>query len=85
MLAQAPAQFNYQAVARDASDQPYRNTNLGIRISLVKGGSSGIVSYSERHLVTTSQLGVLNIKIGDGAVLAGNLEDIDWDIKEMKD
>ena len=79
-FSQAPMKFNYQAVARDIDNNPYQNTNLGIRVSLIRGGSSGVVVYSERHLITTSDLGVFSIQIGTGTVLEGDLTVVDWGI-----
>lgn len=75
---QAPQSFNYQAVARDAFNQPYQNTSLGVRINLLRDGASGQIDYSERHEVTTTDLGVFNLKIGQGASLSGDFSAIDW-------
>ncbi len=77
-LGQAPQSFNYQAVARDAANQPYQNTNLGIHISLASDSLSGGWEYAERHEVTTTDLGVFTLKIGQGATLAGDFAGIDW-------
>ena len=70
--AQAPNSFKYQAVARDAGNQPYVNTNLGVRISLVRDNSTGTIDYSESHTIITSNLGVFDIQIGGGTPLSGD-------------
>ncbi|GJM31131.1 MAG: hypothetical protein DHS20C18_01320 [Saprospiraceae bacterium] len=77
-FAQSPLSFKYQAVARDVSNQPYQNANLGLRISLIRDGVSGVVDYSERHLVTTTDFGVFDIQIGQGTVLNGTFVNLDW-------
>jgi hypothetical protein len=76
--AQAPNSFKYQAVARDAGNQPYVNTNLGVRISLVRDNATGTIDYSESHTIITSNLGVFDIQIGGGTPLSGDFSMIDW-------
>lgn len=78
LWAQAPTQFNFQAVARDADGQVYANTNMAVRISLVRNGASGLIDYSERHLVATSSLGVFDLVVGNGSILSGNMNTVDW-------
>jgi hypothetical protein len=75
---QSPQQFKFQAVARNASGQAYSNSNLAVRASIVRGSASGLVDYAERHLITTSPLGVFDLAIGGGVPLTGNLDAIDW-------
>ena len=77
-LAQAPNGFKYQAVARDASNEPYKNVNMSVRISLIKDGSTGTIDYSESHMVTTSDLGVFALEIGAGTALSGFFTDVNW-------
>ncbi|MCB0653264.1 MAG: tail fiber domain-containing protein [Saprospiraceae bacterium] len=76
--AQSPQAFNYQAVARDANNNPYLNTTLSLRISLLRNSEFGITDFSERHLVTTSDLGVFTLNIGKGTVLTGIFDAVDW-------
>ncbi|KAA3635726.1 MAG: hypothetical protein DWQ02_09390, partial [Bacteroidetes bacterium] len=77
-FAQAPAGFKYQAVARDADNQPYQNENIAVRMSLIRDGVSGVIDYSERHEVTTTDLGVFDLQIGTGDLLNGNFNNINW-------
>ncbi len=76
--AQAPQQFKFQAVARDAMGNPYNNANLAVRVSIVRDGTAGFIDYSERHTVTTSPLGVFDLAIGNGSPISGLMEDVDW-------
>jgi len=78
VFAQAPATFNYQAVARDGSGAILANQNLGFQMSILEGSSSGTAVYVETHNVTSNQFGVVNFKIGSGAVVSGNISSIGW-------
>jgi hypothetical protein len=78
LFGQSPQKFKFQAVARDASGQPYTSVNLGVRISLVRDGVSGLIDYAERHVVTTSPLGVFDLEIGGGLPVSGTFADADW-------
>ena len=82
MYAQAPTHFKYQGVARDADNQPFTNTALGLKISIVRdngnGSGSGIVEYSEKHLISTSATGIFSLNVGGGEATFGDIEEIDW-------
>ncbi len=78
LFAQAPSGFRFQAVARDASNDVMATDNIAVRISLLRGGPSGAVEYSERHEVTTTDLGVFDLHIGNGSFLSGDMNAIDW-------
>jgi hypothetical protein len=76
--AQAPQSFNYQAVARDASGAVLSNQAVNFRISLLQGSTTGVISYTETHSVTTNILGLVNFAIGGGTVVNGNFAEINW-------
>jgi len=78
ICAQSPLAFNYQGVARNLSGNPIPNQDIGLQIAILQGSVSGSEVYKETHLVTTNQLGLFNIQIGNGIVVNGNLIDIDW-------
>ncbi|MBC6995025.1 tail fiber domain-containing protein [Neolewinella lacunae] len=78
LFAQAPSGFRFQAVARDASNNAMTSENIAVRVSLLRGGPAGTTSYSERHEVTTTDLGVFDLHIGNGVALSGNINTIDW-------
>ena len=61
------------------------NQNINIKFELKKvtpaGAAVGALEYVETHNVTTSNLGLVNLKIGEGTVLVGNptpFNLIDW-------
>lgn len=78
LFAQAPAGFRFQAVARDAMNDVMATENIAVRVSLLRGGPSGVVNYSERHEVTTTDLGVFDLHIGNGVGLSGDINTLDW-------
>ena len=81
--AQAPALFNYQAVACDTGGV-WANKNMKLKISILKGLSSGTQVYKEVHDVTTNQYGLFNVPIGSGAALDDtNINNVDWGSADM--
>lgn len=75
---QAPDGVNYQAVIRNLSGTLVANTTIAIRIQIKQTSASGTIVYQERHSVTTSAQGVVNLVIGQGALLGGNFSTINW-------
>lgn len=77
IIAQVPQNFNYQATLRDNTGQLLISAPVTIRISIIRDGASGESIYSEIHYITTSNLGIINLKVGSGSG-SGNFESIDW-------
>ena len=77
-FAQAPLMFNYQAVLRDAGGQLLINQQVQIRISILQNSSFGSVVYSETHVPTTNDNGLIAILVGSGTPINGNISDINW-------
>lgn len=78
LVAQAPHRFNYQAVVRNVNNSLVTNAQVGIRVNILQGSATGNGIYSESHVVTTNANGLVTLAIGDGSVLHGSLENIDW-------
>lgn len=76
--AQAPQQFNYQGVARDAGGNELVNQSIGLQLSLRSGSPTGTIVYQETQNPTTNDFGLFNIKVGNGTVVAGDMATIDW-------
>lgn len=76
--AQAPNKIPYQGVARNASGALLVNQNISLRISIRDAVANGILLFSERHMLTTSNLGLFDIQIGGGTVLSGTIAGINW-------
>ena len=62
--AQAPSKMNYQAVIRNISGDPIKNTNVSIEISILKGSSSGPTVFTETYSASTNAFGLVNLGIG---------------------
>jgi hypothetical protein len=71
-----PLGFNYQGVARDASGNPYTNRTISLELSIINENAGNIV-FKEIHQVATSDAGIFNIVIGNGAG-TDKLENIEW-------
>jgi hypothetical protein len=78
LKAQAPQGFNYQAVARNNSGVAVTNQSIGLKINLRQGTATGTIEYSETHTVTSSSIGLLNLVVGEGTVVSGTFNAIDW-------
>ncbi|MCK4631003.1 MAG: collagen-like protein, partial [Bacteroidales bacterium] len=83
LFSQAPQGFNYQAVARDGDNNVLKNTGLDVKIGLRQGSETGTLVWEEIHTVTTSDLGLFTIIIGDTNAIenggtAATFSEIDW-------
>lgn len=76
--AQAPNAFKYQTVVRDANGYVIAGQSVSFQISLLSGSPSGNVEYRERHFISTNDFGLVNITIGEGNVITGDIAMIDW-------
>lgn len=72
VFAQAPAKFNYQGVARDASGNVLANQAIGLQFTLLSGSPTGTTELIETHTTTTNMFGLFNVVIGDGTNLFVN-------------
>lgn len=71
-MAQAPAQFNYQAVVRNASGTPYPGgTVVSLRFEIHDTTATGTVVFQEQGSATTNQFGLITYQIGSHSSLAG--------------
>ena len=78
LYAQTPQSFSYQTVIRDAGWNVLANQSVGIEISILEDATNGIVVYKEEHSSTTSQIGLVNLAVGEGTVVSGDFTTIDW-------
>lgn len=78
IFGQAPQAINYQAVARDGSNNLLANKNIGIRISIISGSATGTNVYSETHITSTNASGIFSVEIGRGNIVSGNFPNIQW-------
>lgn len=75
---QAPQNFNYQAVVRDASGQPVTNSQVSFRLSILENGPSGATLFQEVHRPQSSDMGVVALQIGNGTNMVGSFSNVNW-------
>ncbi|MCF2520806.1 tail fiber domain-containing protein [Dyadobacter sp. CY351] len=73
--AQAPQQFSFQGVARDAAGKIVANSNVKLHVAIHKKTPSGNTVFEEEHSVVTNSIGIFNIAIGSAG---GDLTAVDW-------
>lgn len=78
IFAQSPQGFNYQAVVRNSSGVILANQSVHFRISLLQGTITGASAYTETHLVSSDQNGLVNFAIGKGTLVSGSFSGINW-------
>ncbi len=78
VLAQAPQAFKYQAVVRDKAGQVLSNQNINLQVSILESAVDGPEVYSETHSLITSELGLVNIEIGNGKDSRGTFSSVNW-------
>ncbi|MCX6302378.1 MAG: putative metal-binding motif-containing protein [Bacteroidia bacterium] len=63
-FAQVPQKLSYQAVIRDALGALITNTQVGIRISIIRGPLPGTLAYQEIQTPVTNENGLVTLEIG---------------------
>ena len=76
--AQAPQKMSYQAIIRNASNGLVINANIGMRISILQGSSTGASVYTETQTTVTDSNGLVTLQIGGGIVVSGVFDSINW-------
>ena len=76
--AQAPQKFSYQSVIRNSSGLLITNSNISLRISILHNSSTGTIVYSETHSVLTNTNGLATLEIGNGNIITGTFNNINW-------
>ncbi len=78
-FSQVPGAFNYQAVVRNSSGDIIANASVSFRVSILQNSETGSPVYVETQHTTTNSFGLVSLKIGQGTVVSGNLENAAWD------
>jgi hypothetical protein len=75
----APQGFNYQSVVRDGSGQPMANQTVTLLLTVRSGAPNGPVAYSEKHVTSTNDYGLINLVVGQGGTpLQGQFNTVNW-------
>jgi hypothetical protein len=78
LSAQAPQQFSFQGVARDAAGKVIANTNVSLRLTIHEALPAGVNVYQETHKPLTSNGGIFTVSVGAGNDKSGSISDIKW-------
>ncbi len=78
-----PQGMKYQAVARTLTGNVIANQEIALKISLVNSGKTSAVYYSEVHTVTTNQLGLFSLVIGEGKNEKGTFTAVPWSTDDI--
>ncbi|MEI6489151.1 MAG: tail fiber domain-containing protein [Bacteroidota bacterium] len=77
-----PQGFNYQAIARDATNLLVTNHAIGIKIGIYAGSANGTLEWEETHTPTSNQFGLFTLVIGQGTSTGNgsipNFSSINW-------
>ena len=76
VLTQSPSSFSYQAVIRDVDGSILSNQQVSVLIEIHEESIDGAIVFSENHEVTTSNQGIINVKVGS----VENLDVVEWDL-----
>ena len=71
LFAQAPQTFSYQTVVRDNNWQVIQNQSIGVQVAIIEDIANGSIVYAEEHTATTNDIGLINLAVGGGNVVAG--------------
>lgn len=74
-FAQVPQKMTYQSVIRDQQGNLVVNSQVGIKISILRSSPTGTAVFQEVHSVTTNGQGLATLEIGG---LAAGFSTIDW-------
>ncbi|MBL7941536.1 MAG: hypothetical protein JNM00_02160 [Flavobacteriales bacterium] len=77
LTAQVPQGINYQAVLRDSNGEILSNQNITLRLT-IELASNGNNLYRETHTVVTGEQGLVNVILGQGTVVLGTFNTINW-------
>ncbi len=79
-FAQVPQGISYQAIALNSSGTPVVSSNVRVKLSILDASASGSVLYSESQLKTTNAQGLFNLVIGQGTLISGAFNTINWGV-----
>lgn len=78
LFAQSPNSFSYQAIIRNNDNQLITEQTIGMQISIMQGTIYEAAVYVETQSPTSDINGLISIEIGNGEVMSGDFDAIDW-------
>ena len=76
-----PQGIAFQAVARDAAGQPMTNSPITVDFVILNGATP---EYEETHGITTDNYGLFRLNIGEGQIVSGNFNTLNWEFIHYK-
>lgn len=73
-----PSRMNYQAALRQSDGAPIENQTVTLQFHILDNSPSGSSLYTEKHTTTTNEFGLVNLIIGSGQIISGNMNSINW-------
>lgn len=73
-----PQSVNYQSVIRSSNGGVIPNQPIEIKLSILQGSTLGTYIYQEVHSTTTNNIGLVNVKLGEGLSSLSSFDLIDW-------
>ena len=82
VFGQAAQMINYQGIARNSSGTTLTNQNIGLRLSIHNGTSSGPVLYQETRSLKTDRFGMFVVQIGSSGAtnVVNSISSISWSV-----
>lgn len=78
VVAQVPSGIKYQTVVRDNNGDILSDAEISFQMSIRLGTPDGQLVYSELQAASTNSFGLVNLVIGQGLIIEGNFNEIDW-------
>ncbi|WP_046744389.1 hypothetical protein [Kordia zhangzhouensis] len=70
--------INYKALISDNTGSPLTNQVVTLQFTILKGNMAATEVYKETHSATTDTNGIVIVNIGEGTLLAGSYQTINW-------
>ena len=51
---------------------------VSLKVSILSGSATGTSVYTETHQKATSEFGIVNLNIGNGTLVSGSFNNIQW-------
>ena len=77
-ISQAPQRINFQSVLRNTTGEVISNSSVSLRISILRGTTTGTLVYSETHAKMTDAGGLMSLQIGSGTLPNRDFATINW-------
>ena len=78
LYGQVPQRMSYHALIKNDVSGIITNQKITLRTAIRQGSPNGETVYMELHETQTSSSGIASVSIGNGDVIQGQFENIDW-------